>query len=318
MLERLAVHLKSLEHQELISSWYDGDITPGSEWNKQILDHLNAAQIIILLISPDFIASQFCYSIEMKQAIVRHENQQACVIPIILRPTYWEKTPFAKLQAIPTEGKHISTWRLPDEAWKNVVQGIQKAILEREKSAVVSALNASAIDELCQQYCHKLYDQWKMLDFKGIQYSDSNNLVSIPFLDVFVLPDVLVGLPQYEKLEREEAEENILSGKEAQGKGGETEQGLTGKSTSRLTRGKQVVLQRESLHTVFSQHRQLVILGDPGSGKSALLKYLLLTLAEGRDAFRKAFPQPATATQVVCPVYIPLSIYAEIWPTHTI
>src|SRR5437588_3397137 len=118
--ERLAVHLKSLEHQELIVSWNDGDIMPGTEWNQQILDHLNAAQIIILLISPDFIASQFCYSIEMKRAIVRHENQQACVIPIILRPTYWEQTPFAKLQALPTEGKPISTWRFPDEAWKNV------------------------------------------------------------------------------------------------------------------------------------------------------------------------------------------------------
>ena len=74
----------------------------------------------------------------MQQAIVRHENQQACVIPIILRPTYWEQTPFAKLQALPTEGKPISTWRFPDEAWKNVVQGIQKAILEREKNATMS------------------------------------------------------------------------------------------------------------------------------------------------------------------------------------
>ena len=73
LLERLAIHLKSLEHQELIATWYDGEITPGAEWNKQILDHLNAAQFIILLISPDFIASQFCYSIEMQQAIARHE-----------------------------------------------------------------------------------------------------------------------------------------------------------------------------------------------------------------------------------------------------
>jgi len=84
--DELANHLSNLRRQELISDWFDGDIIPGTEWKKQILEHLNTAKIILLLISADFMASDFCYSIEMKQAITRHDNNEARVIPIILRP----------------------------------------------------------------------------------------------------------------------------------------------------------------------------------------------------------------------------------------
>src|SRR5690242_18018540 len=84
LLDRLAIALKTLEREGLIHPWHDRDITPGDEWNQQILDHLNTAHIILLLISPDFIASKFCSSVEMTQAIKRHDNHQARVIPILL------------------------------------------------------------------------------------------------------------------------------------------------------------------------------------------------------------------------------------------
>jgi hypothetical protein len=126
--EELTKHLSNLRNQGIISNWHDGDIAPGTEWKSQILDHLNTARIILLLISADFMASDFCYSIEMKQAIARHDAKEACVLPIILRPSDWEGSPFEKLQVLPTYGKPVSKWTSHDDAWKNVVEGIKRAI----------------------------------------------------------------------------------------------------------------------------------------------------------------------------------------------
>src|SRR5258707_782672 len=115
--DKLATHLSNLKNQKVITDWFDGDIVPGSEWQQQILDHLNSAQIILLLISADFMASPFCYSIELQRALERHDAHEACVIPIILRPTDWVDSPFAKLLVLPDDGKPVSKWSSSDEAY---------------------------------------------------------------------------------------------------------------------------------------------------------------------------------------------------------
>src|ERR1700736_2189806 len=115
--DELATHLANLRRQGLISDWFDGDIAPGAEWQEQILTHLNKARLILLLISADFMASEFCYSIEMQQAIARHQAKQACVIPIILRPTDWEGAPFSHLKALPTDEKPVTDWPTHDNAF---------------------------------------------------------------------------------------------------------------------------------------------------------------------------------------------------------
>ena len=126
--QKLDNHLTNLKRQNIITSWYDGDITSGTEWQPQIMEHLESAQIILLLISDDFMASDFCYSIEMTSAITRHDANQARVIPIILRPTDWEGAPFEKLQVLPTDGKPVTRWLTHDDAFEDVVKGIRAAI----------------------------------------------------------------------------------------------------------------------------------------------------------------------------------------------
>src|SRR5205085_1249843 len=96
-------HLSNLKQQGLIVGWYDRNISAGTEWAYEIDAHLNTSQIILLLISPDFIASHYCYSVEMKRAMERHETGEARVIPIILRAIEWKGTPFEKLQVLPTD-----------------------------------------------------------------------------------------------------------------------------------------------------------------------------------------------------------------------
>jgi hypothetical protein len=126
--QELDKHLSNLKRQNIISSWHDGDIIPGTEWQPQITENLKRADIILLLISADFMTSDFCYSTELTQAIARHNAHQAHVIPILLRPTDWEGAPFAKLDMLPTNAKAVTKWPSHDEAFENIVQGIKKAL----------------------------------------------------------------------------------------------------------------------------------------------------------------------------------------------
>ena len=131
--EELEKHLSNLKRQNIITAWYDGDIRPGTEWEPQIIEHLTTDQIILLLISADFMASDFCYSVEMTQAIARHDANQARVLPIILRPTDWRGAPFAKLKLLPTDGKAVTRWPTHDDAFEDIVQGIRAAIADLTK-----------------------------------------------------------------------------------------------------------------------------------------------------------------------------------------
>ena len=110
--------------------WHDREITAGTEWEREIDTHLNSAQIILLLVSPDFMDSDYSYSIEMKRAMARHERGEARVIPVILRAVYWQGAPFGKLQALPTDAKPVMSryWHNLDEAFFDVAEGIHEAI----------------------------------------------------------------------------------------------------------------------------------------------------------------------------------------------
>jgi len=130
LLNDLKTHLTLITRSGLINMWHDANISPGAEWEKEIDKHLNTAQIILLLISPDFMDSDYCYGIEMKRAMERYEQGKSRVIPIILRPVYWQKAPFGKLQALPTDAKAVISWQHQDEAFFDVAMGILKAVEE--------------------------------------------------------------------------------------------------------------------------------------------------------------------------------------------
>src|ERR1035441_9343706 len=108
-------HLSQLKRDGLIQDWHDREITAGSEWAGQIDEHLNAADIVVLLVSPDFVASEYCYDIEMKRALERHAAGEARVVPVILRPSDWQTAPFAKLNALPKEAKRSEERRVGRE-----------------------------------------------------------------------------------------------------------------------------------------------------------------------------------------------------------
>lgn len=128
--DQLEVHLAGLKRQGLISAWHDRKITAGSDFGNTINKNLEAAGVILLLVSPDFINSDYCYEREMKRAMERHEKKEARVIPVILRPCDWHDLPFGKLLGVPKDGKPITTWPNLDEAFLDIVRAIKAALKE--------------------------------------------------------------------------------------------------------------------------------------------------------------------------------------------
>jgi len=123
-------HLRLLQRQNLIFGWHDRRIGAGTMWGDQIDEHIHSAHIILLLISPDFIASQYCYDQEMAVALARHSRREALVIPIILRPVNWKGAPFGHLQALPRDTKPVTTWANQDEAFAAIADEIREVVLE--------------------------------------------------------------------------------------------------------------------------------------------------------------------------------------------
>lgn len=124
MLEK---QLSMLKRQSVIDTWHDRRIGDGQDIGKAIDDHINSDEIILLLVSPDFLASDYCYTIEMTRAIERHDAGEAIVIPVILRACEWHHAPFGKLKAVPLDGKPIKQWPDIDEAFLQVAKAVREA-----------------------------------------------------------------------------------------------------------------------------------------------------------------------------------------------
>lgn len=136
--DKLIEQLSSLRREGLIEEWHDRRIPPGKEWAQEIDQNLETADIIILLVSPPFVASDYCWGKETKRAMERHQAGTAVVIPVILRPVDWHGLPFGKLQALPKDGKPITRWRDRDEAFLDVARGLRQAIEESGGSVAAS------------------------------------------------------------------------------------------------------------------------------------------------------------------------------------
>jgi hypothetical protein len=128
--EELEAHLTSLRRERLISPWHDRRIGAGQEWKGAIEEHLKSADLVLLLVSHNFIASEYCWDDEMTCALDRCARGETMVIPIILSSSDWNTAPFARLQVLPKDAKPITLWSDRNEAWLDVVRGIRAAVLK--------------------------------------------------------------------------------------------------------------------------------------------------------------------------------------------
>src|SRR5262249_39987776 len=126
--DALSSSLSLLKRQGFIKEWYDGNLVPGEKWEEKIYKQLDSADVLLMLVSRDFINSEFIWDKELQRALDRDTANRARVIPIILRPTDWQSSPLGRLQALPKNAKAVTLWANRDAAWLDVERGIRKAI----------------------------------------------------------------------------------------------------------------------------------------------------------------------------------------------
>jgi TIR domain-containing protein len=128
MLDRLRTHLAMLRRHGLITEWYDRDIEAGAQWRDEIAAQLDAADVILLLVSADFLASDFCFEDEMTRAVERADRGEVTLIGVMLRPVDgWQETPFARFQMVPQDARPITTWSNADTAYSSAAKSIRLA-----------------------------------------------------------------------------------------------------------------------------------------------------------------------------------------------
>lgn len=140
--DQLEKQLSMLKRQGVIETWHDRRIGAGQEIALAIDEQINRDDIILLLVSPDFLASDYCYDIEMKRAMERHELGEAIVIPVILRACDWHHAPFGKLNAVPRDGKPTTQWIDIDEAFLQVAKAVRDAVSRLKRSTASPASSA--------------------------------------------------------------------------------------------------------------------------------------------------------------------------------
>lgn len=128
MLEQLVSHLSNLVREQQISIWYDRKMLAGEEWGDEINERLNSAGMVFLLVSRDFLASDYCFNIELPRIIERQDRGETVVVPILISACEWEKAAFSQYQLLPATRVPITSWPNVDEAFRDVVIGVRKAV----------------------------------------------------------------------------------------------------------------------------------------------------------------------------------------------
>ena len=134
-LDRLHTHLAVLRREQRINEWYDREILAGSDLDQEITEQLETCELFLALVSPDYLASGYCYEREMTRALERHHAGEVRVVPIIIEPCDWKETPLGRLKALPHDGKPVSTWDNEDEAYLNVVTELHRILSQDNEVA---------------------------------------------------------------------------------------------------------------------------------------------------------------------------------------
>ncbi len=130
LLKNLEKHLVGLKRAGLITVWHGRNISAGVPWEEEIDKYLSNAQIVLLLVSANFIASDYCYGVEFQRAMERHEQQTARVIAIILSPCRWRDTPLSKLQVLPKGATPVTQWTDTEQAFVSITDDIAEVVKE--------------------------------------------------------------------------------------------------------------------------------------------------------------------------------------------
>jgi energy-coupling factor transporter ATP-binding protein EcfA2 len=254
-MQALEKHLSLLKQQGMVRIWHKRKIEAASETVRETDAHLNSAHLILLLVSADFLASEHHYQVELKRAMERHHAQEACVIPVILRPVDWENAAFGKLQSLPRNRQAIAQWQNQDQAWQQVVQEIRGAIATPGSITLDTNLE-ELVHTLRQQFSPGIHQRCGTMRVLDMTYPIGLGAI---YTDVNIL-ERITGRTRRDL--------------------GEFIQGCQAEDFDRFFLGK-VQQQRVDGLVAVRTRKHLMILGRPGAGKTTFLKRLATLCKQG-------------------------------------
>ena len=180
----LLEHMASLFHEGVATAWHDREIVAGDAWSREIDNQLEIANVILLLISPSFLASRYCYGVELDRALARAREGEAVVIPILLRPADWKTSSFSHLQALPTNAQPITSWSNSDEAFLDVVTGLRAVLRARPSRENFDRTSAESAPIVSLNYYLYISDQKVDMLLPQVGRSFANHSpVGVPNID---------------------------------------------------------------------------------------------------------------------------------------
>ena len=300
---RLEKALKLLERQGLIDTWTDRKLLPGDRWEEGIEEELERADLVLFLVSDDFLASDFIWGREMKRALERQEKGETQVVPVIVRPCDWHPAPFGKLQAVPEHGRAVTDpeWGNEDRAWEDVAKRLRTLVEELANSSQATDVGAGSgggepggregsggpIGPNPTRYLQAVESRNSFVEIRGMGAEVAERL---PLDRVYTRLRVVSAGP--EEHQKEPTEEPALRGRHLE------------------------------LTDVLGRSLHAVLLGDPGSGKTTFLRFAAQVLARSllasdpAPAARKLGIDAASPEEIPFPILVRLSWFAEFLAEH--
>lgn len=184
-LSSLVSHLATLRNEGKIKDWYDREIDAGSEWDAEIRDNLEKAQLILLLISPDFLSSPYCQGVEMQLALERHNANECIVVPVSIRSCDWGESEFAKIQAVPKDAHPVSAYEDQDVAFTEIVKSIRSLLVAKN---IELQEHKRANFNFGPHETEATQDFWSFLRDPGLELSHPRQAL-LELKDIYVYPD---------------------------------------------------------------------------------------------------------------------------------
>ena len=163
-LEQLHAHLATLRRERILTAWFDRQILGGGEIDREITSKLAESDIFLALVSPDFLASNYCYEEEMTKALERHADGTLRVVPLIVEPCDWKSTPLGKLKALPKDGKPISTWTNENVAYLDVVTELRRIASEQQPTRQNEPENKAATSSKREARRYRIKKEFDSID----------------------------------------------------------------------------------------------------------------------------------------------------------
>lgn len=176
-LERLHVHLAMLRRDGLIQEWFDREILAGREFDQEIKSELEESDLFLLLVSPDFLNSDYCYNTEMQRALERNQEGSAVVVPIIVEPCEWKASALRALKALPKDGKPVSEWTNPNNAYLDIAQELRRLLKSdvSDAASVPQSLRARESERIMATRRYRVkrdFDEIDRADFRKSSFDE--------------------------------------------------------------------------------------------------------------------------------------------------